>query len=77
MMTRFYVADAAGGLADCVVYLEGAKGGTAAATPVVIDQKGCEYIPYINSATINQTIKVLNSDPLMHNVHPTPAVGQC
>ncbi|MBI5800954.1 MAG: hypothetical protein HZA92_09565 [Verrucomicrobia bacterium] len=74
VMTRFYVADSTGGLADCVVYLEGAKGGAAAAAPVVIDQKGCEYLPYINSAQVNQPIRVLNSDPLMHNVHPTPAM---
>ena len=72
-MTRFFTVDAGGGLADAVVYLEGAKGGTAAG-PIVIDQKGCEYVPYISSATVNQTIKVLNSDPAMHNVHPTPTV---
>ncbi|MFA6547247.1 MAG: hypothetical protein WCS99_22710 [Limisphaerales bacterium] len=73
-MTRFYVVDASGGLADAVVYLEGAKGGAAPTAPVVIDQKGCEYLPYINSATLGQTIRVLNSDPAMHNVHPTPTV---
>jgi plastocyanin len=72
--TRFYMVDATGGLADCVVYLEGAKGGPAGDKPVVIDQKNCEYLPYINTAQVGQTIRVLNSDPLMHNVHPTPAV---
>jgi plastocyanin len=61
-------------LADCVVYLEGAKGGAAATTPVVIDQKGCEYLPYISTAQAGQTIRVLNSDPVMHNIHPTPTV---
>lgn len=70
--TRFYVSEG-GGLGDCVVYLEGAKGGTAT-KEVVIDQKGCEYTPYISSVQVNQTIRVLNSDPVLHNVHTTPAV---
>ena len=35
---------------------------------------GCEYQPYINSAQVGQTIRVLNSDKAMHNVHPTPTV---
>ena len=74
MMTRFYVVDATGGLADCVVYLEGVKGGAASDKAVVIDQKGCEYLPYVNSAQAGQPIRVMNSDPLMHNVHPIPAV---
>ncbi len=69
--TRFYVTDGAGGLGDCVVYLEGAKGGTS--NGATIDQKGCEYLPYVSSSQVNQPIKVLNSDTVLHNVHPTPA----
>ncbi|MEN9573553.1 MAG: hypothetical protein RL514_1408 [Verrucomicrobiota bacterium] len=74
MTTRFYVADATGGLADCVVYIEGAKAGAASDKPVTIDQQGCEYLPYINSAQVGQAVRVLNSDKAMHNVHPTPTV---
>ncbi|MGV3757767.1 MAG: carboxypeptidase regulatory-like domain-containing protein, partial [Verrucomicrobiota bacterium] len=38
------------------------------------DQVGCIYTPYIAGAQTGQTIEVRNSDPLLHNVHPTPAV---
>jgi len=72
--THFYVVGANKGLADVVVTL---KGGTAKSTgesapPLVLDQKGCEYIPYIAAVQTNQKIVAKNSDPVMHNVHPTP-----
>lgn len=72
--TRFYVVGAGGGLADTVVMLKGITGKSAgaAATPLIIDQKGCEYIPYVAAAQTGQKIVVKNSDPMMHNVHPTP-----
>lgn len=72
--TRFYVVGADAGLADTVVMLKGITGKSAgaAATPLIIDQKGCEYIPYVAAAQTGQKIVVKNSDPMMHNVHPTP-----
>jgi plastocyanin len=72
--TRFYVVGADGGLADTVVMLKGITGKSAgaAASPLTIDQKGCEYIPYVTAAQTGQKIVVKNSDPMMHNVHPTP-----
>ncbi|HAV62946.1 MAG TPA: hypothetical protein DCY13_11345 [Verrucomicrobiales bacterium] len=72
--TRFYMTGAEKGLADVVVYLKGitGKSGGAAAEPVVLDQKNCEYLPYVTAAQTGQTITVKNSDPLMHNVHPVP-----
>jgi plastocyanin len=66
----FYKVAKDGGLGDVVVVLKGAKGN--AAGPVVIDQVGCVYVPYVATAQTGQTITVKNSDPLMHNVHPTP-----
>lgn len=75
--TRFYVVDKSGGLADVVVTLDGLKGKSkgAEAPPAVIDQKGCEYVPYVLAAQTNQKIVVKNSDPMLHNIHPTPKPG--
>jgi plastocyanin len=70
--TRFYVTDDQGGLADVFVYLKNVDASTAPADPVVLDQKSCEYSPYVVGAQVGQTVKVLNSDPVLHNVHPTP-----
>jgi plastocyanin len=75
--TRFYVAGSKGELADVVIYLEGIGGKStgASAPPVVLDQKGCEYIPAILALQTGQKVNVKNSDPVLHNVHTTPTVG--
>ncbi len=75
--TRFYVVDASGGLADTFVYLkEGVTSKPAPpTTPVVLDQSGCEYLPYVVGVQTGQPLLVKNSDPLLHNVHPTPTVA--
>lgn len=72
--TRFYVVGGKGELADVFVTLKGLGGKStgASAAPLVIDQKGCEYIPYVAACQTGQKIVVKNSDPILHNVHPTP-----
>jgi plastocyanin len=42
------------------------------ATEVVLDQRGCHYIPHVIGIMAGQKLKVTNSDPTAHNVHPSP-----
>ena len=76
VMTRFYVVEN-GKLADVVVSLKGVSGKSTGtqASPLMVDQVGCEYVPYIAAAQTGQKIQVKNSDPFMHNVHPIPTVA--
>ena len=74
--TKFFVVGANKELADVIVVLQGdslkGKSTGAAASPAVLDQKGCEYIPQILAVQTGQKIAAKNSDPVMHNVHTTP-----
>jgi plastocyanin len=68
--THFYVVGPKGELADVVVSVEGAPSSSgASATPAVLDQKGCQYVPSIFAVQTDQKILVKNSDPVLHNVH--------
>lgn len=44
--------------------------------PVVVDQVGCRYEPHVFGVQTNQTIKILNSDPLLHNIHALPKINR-
>lgn len=75
--TRLYVVGKNGELADTLIYvtkgLEG-KDFPVPDKPHLVDQVGCEYVPYVSAVMANQKILVRNSDPVLHNVHPIPAV---
>jgi plastocyanin len=75
--TRFYVVGDKGEMADVIVSVQGISGKStgASAPPVVLDQKGCEYVPSILAVQTDQKITVKNSDPVLHNVHNVPAEG--
>src|ERR1043165_5337217 len=75
--TRFFVVGSGGELADGVGMLKGISGKStgASAAPLGVDQKGCEYTPYVGAVQTGQKILAKNSDPLMHNVHPSPVAA--
>ena len=73
---QFVVAD--GKLANVYIYVKsGAPDSKAAnaAPAVVLDQKGCKYVPHVIAVQQGAKVEFHNSDPTMHNVHTMPAVS--
>jgi len=70
------VTNEAGQLANVLVYVKTAGlTGKAPAEPLVLNQQGCLYKPHVAALVVNQTLKVVNSDPTLHNVHAIPKVN--
>src|SRR5215510_11059755 len=63
------------GLQNVFVYVKDGLGDrtfTAPKTAVVLDQKGCKYLPHVFGAQVGQPVTILNSDSTLHNVHAVP-----
>jgi plastocyanin len=45
-------------------------------TPVVLDQKGCLYVPHAMGIMVGQPYRILNSDGILHNVHTLPKLNK-
>jgi plastocyanin len=64
-----------GKLANVYIYVKaGAPPSSAApgAPPVVLDQKGCRYVPHVIAVQQGGAVEFRNSDPSTHNVHTIP-----
>jgi hypothetical protein len=67
-------ATADGSLANVFVSLQGSfPASPVPAEPVLIDQRACIYVPRVVGARVGQTLRVRNSDALLHNVHSLSA----
>jgi plastocyanin len=69
------VVATAGHLSNVFVYVKEGLGSRTFDVPkeaITLDQSGCKYHPHVMGVMAGQTIKIANSDPTTHNIHPTP-----
>jgi plastocyanin len=78
-VTETVVTGANGTLQNVFVYVKDGLGNLTfpvPATPVVLDQKGCQYRPHVFGVQVGQPIEILNSDATLHNIHAWPMINQ-
>jgi len=66
-----------GGIANAVVTLPDIAKGEPM-TPlknVIFDQKGCQYVPHLIAFPAGSTIKIVNSDGILHSIHTESTVN--
>ena len=64
-----------GMLQNVFVYIKAGLGDqsfTPPSTPVILEQHGCMYEPHVLGIMINQPLEIINSDPVLHNIHALP-----
>jgi plastocyanin len=74
-LTEQYIV-ANGRLANVFVYIKSGIApwqSPAAAPPVIMDQKGCRYVPHVIGVQQGGRVEFRNSDPATHNVHTLPS----
>lgn len=75
-MTQEVVVNEDGTLSNVFIHVvEGPHSELEFPTPseaVTLDQEGCRYIPHVLGVQTNQTLEILNSDGLLHNINAQP-----
>ena len=68
------IVGSGGGIANAVVIVKGAKGDLKP-TSVTFDQKGCDYQPHVLAFPAGSTVKIMNDDGILHNIHTYSTVN--
>jgi plastocyanin len=69
------IVSGGGHLANVFVYVKDGLGNRTFDVPkeaVTLDQSGCRYHPHMLGVMAGQDLKIVNSDPTTHNIHPQP-----
>ena len=77
-MTEDTVTGPDDGLKNVVVFISAGAPATSApqAIPVALNQQNCHYTTRVLAFQVEQEVKVTNSDPLTHNIHPMPVTNR-
>lgn len=72
-----YVDVKDGALRNVVVYLDKVKSGKKF-DPIEakVDQKGCDFMPFMSVMTNGAIFEATNSDPVLHNIHTYEIMGR-
>ena len=68
-----------GVLANAFVYIKSGLEGKSfetPSTPAALDQHGCGFIPRVVGLQTNQPLRISNSDPATHSIHPMAQVNR-
>jgi plastocyanin len=74
-MTETHVTGTGGTLQNVFVYVKDGLGDRrfpVPSTAVVLDQKGCQYVPHVLGIQVGQTLELASSDNTLHNIHAVP-----
>jgi len=65
------IVGAGGGVKNAIVYLKDISSGKKMDTDgkATLDQGKCSYTPHVQAVPVGTTLTVVNSDPILHNVH--------
>jgi plastocyanin len=58
-----------GHLENVVITLKGSGLPKPPPQTITIDQRQCRYRPHVQAAGVGSTLQILNSDPMLHNIH--------
>ena len=65
-------------LRNVVLYISAGEtdNSPAPSTPVLYDQQGCHYTTHVLAFRVGQEVRISNSDPFAHNIHPLAKVNR-
>ena len=69
-----------GRLSNVFIYVKGEKLNAyrfeVPESDVILNQRACYFEPHVFGLRVGQTLRIINSDPTQHNVHPTPKLNR-